>query len=123
MTKTDTSNSFELLNAFTIYFKKLHNTPDNFGMLSDVKDEYDTNKCMETFYDELLCYKKSPDNTINNIYEYDNNVIDIEKVQELYLLEINNEPKKLAISIITMLAYLITISDWQSLDWKIMSMK
>ena len=69
MNPIDTTKPFELLNAFTMYFKKLHNTPDSFGMLSDVKDEYDTNKCMEAFYDDLLCYQKSSDNTINNIYD------------------------------------------------------
>lgn len=104
-----------LVNRYFEYYKKIH--PDKIikNMFDNINydDPTSTNNILEMFYEELLLHK----NINNDVYETVDN-IDIENIDNLYLLEIKDK-KYISQSVISLLYILENYSD----EWNIINLK
>jgi hypothetical protein len=113
----DNEKFSNLINKYIEYYKKIN--PDK--PLKNMFDEinYDvptsTNHIMEMFYEDLLKYN----NFNNDIYESVDD-IDINKVDELFLLNIDNNPKYVSESVLSLL---ILINNENINNWNIVNLK
>ena len=87
----DVNYHINLINAFTIYYKKLHKIEnhDSFSFLDavDYTDPLSTNTIMEDFYGHVIKYKESMhDHALINLYDHDDKNINYTKEKELYEL-------------------------------------
>ena len=105
----DNEKFSKLINKYIEYYKKIY--PDK--PLKNMFDEinYDvptsTNHIMEIFYEDLLKYN----NFNNDIYESIDDIddIDINKVDDLFLLNIDNNPKYVSQSVLSLLILIVKL--------------
>lgn len=112
----------DILNVYLAYYKNLYHKPkhENMFFSTDPNIIDSTNKCMETFYDELNSYKISNEPDKNVLY--DPNDIQIDMCKSLYLLMINNEQKFACKYLLPIFKYITTI-EWSKTDWSIIPLK
>ena len=109
----------DIMNKYIEYYKttypekKAKNMFDNI----DYNNDNSTNHIMETFYMEILKYKKIDNNIYQSLDELDN--IELTRNNDIYGLYINNiEIKCVSFSIISLIIEVIN-NDYE--DWKIIN--
>jgi len=113
----------DFINVFLSYYKKLFNKKENatgFDGINFSKDN-STNKWMELFMEHIQKYKNANGN-LATIYPMSTTEIDINDCEELYLLDIDNEDKKICKLLIPLIKYLAD-KDWTNLQWTIIPLK
>jgi hypothetical protein len=119
----EVADSINLLNIYLCYYKQLFQCRPNEHMFEhiDVRKKESTNRCIEKFYDEITKYKESIDQE-EKIKLCDPDTFDLNKVDELYLLLLDNEPYKVCQTLFPILEYLSNI-DWNRKQWNIIPLK
>lgn len=114
------------LNIYLWYFKHLFNQKKSMHMFEGINYEKDdsTNRCLELLYEEVEKYKEAKDD-ITKITLYNPDEININNCQELYVLIINNEHKKVCQTLIPLIRYLATdeTNKWTEMNWMIVPLK
>lgn len=106
-------NTYELiLNTFLIYYKKIYKTENIKTMFDNIKQEGDTNKQLELFYQSLIEFNVSKfDTALDYTEENKNN-------DDLYILTVNDKPIKICDNIIMLLIEVINnnYTEWNIID-------
>ncbi|ARF09445.1 hypothetical protein Indivirus_1_68 [Indivirus ILV1] len=113
-----------LLNIYTCYFKQVFRREQDESMFDHIDyDQRDsTNKCLELLYEEINKFTKSEESDKDLLYNPDDESIDINKCQELYVLYINNFPGYACKYILPLMRHLAKI-DWSNMEWSIIPVK
>ena len=117
----DALPSVGLLNTFHIYYKRIHNKPDNTSMFDGIDDdnEISTNTETEMLYSMIYKYKNNTDLSLSRLNDMN---VDIEKYAELYVLSIEGEYIKTCGLLFPLFEYLVSL-DWYKIDWQIIKIK
>ncbi len=122
--ETEFNNFTSLLNVFTCYFKQLFSKNQESTMLDDVDytKTNSTNKCMEFMYEEMFKFNKSLDIDKDILYHPDDDCVDINQCNELYVIYIDSEPKYTCKYLLPLMQYVGTLH-WTTIDWSIIKLK
>lgn len=118
------NNFTSLLNVFTCYYKQLYCTNQESTMFEniDYTKNDSTNKCMEFMYEEMFKFNRSSEIDKDILYDPDNEYIDINKCDELYVLYLDSEPKYTCKYLLPLVQYIGTLN-WSVINWSIIKIK
>lgn len=122
--ESELNNFTSLLNVFTCYFKQLYCTNQESTMFEniDYTKNDSTNKCMEFMYEEMFKFNKSLEIDKDILYDPDNECVDINKCDELYVLYLDSEPKYTCKYLLPLVQYVGTLN-WTVINWSIIKIK
>lgn len=115
---------FGLLNVFTCYYKQLYQTNQEVHMLDgiDVNKKDSTNRCIELLYEEMYKFRISVEQDKDVLYDPDDDFLDIESCNELYILHIDGDAKFASKYMMPLLRYTSDL-DWINIEWSIIKIK
>lgn len=118
------SKYMNLINIFNCYFKKLFERKESDHMFEGInlEDSDSTNRCLEFLYEEVFKFNNSNDEDKDTLYDPDDDQLDINKCNELYILCIDHSPVYVCKFLLPLLQYLGE-QDWLEIDWSIMPLK
>jgi len=109
------TNHREFFNVFLCYFKQINRRERNENMFSHIKhdEQYDfnTNKCIETFYEHIELYNKSNDTSKDILNLTSDGLLS-------YVLNINDKPLYTCNFLIPIIVYVSDL-DWYNVNWSI----
>lgn len=113
-----------LLNIFTCYFKQLFEKKQNSSMFESINilEDDSTNRCLESLYEEMFKFNKSLDDDKDLLYDVDDDSLDINNTNELYMLSIDGIPIYVSKFLLPLLKYLAT-QKWNEIEWTILPIK
>ncbi|QKF94024.1 hypothetical protein QKU48_gp0566 [Fadolivirus algeromassiliense] len=113
-----------LLNIFTCYFKQMHERKQDSTMFDAIDNEKmdSTNRCLEFMYEEMFKFNNSKDEDKDMLYDVDDDDLDINLVDELYMLSIDGVPIYVSKFRLTLIRYLAT-QKWNEINWSILPLK
>ena len=117
-------SGIEFLNIFRIYYKQLYSKDKSEDIFEDIDYENpeSTNKWMELLFEEKLKHEIYEKKDPSKIEIMDVKEIDMETVDELYVLIIEDEYIKMCQSIFPLISYMIG-EEWGTINWSINSLK
>jgi hypothetical protein len=120
----DNESKVNFLNCFLCYYKNLFNTKKETTMFDDIDytKENSTNRQMEFIFNELEKFADAQEHTPEKTTLMDIKEINLDSVDELYVLVINNKQEKMCQLLVPLIEY-IAEKEWLEVDWSIMTIK